>query len=484
MSLNTSHIGAKLPELTKGAHSRRLDLITVVAVFGGILFGYDTGVVNGALAPLSRDLGLNPALEGLVTSTLLVGAAIGAVFGGRTADRFGRRRNLIGLAVLFFVGTLGVVFAPNIEVLLVFRFILGLGVGGASVTVPVYLAELSPTELRGQITGRNEVAVVFAQFLAFVINAIIGNIWGEQEGIWRYMLAVAAIPAVLLFFGMLRMPESPRWLLTRGREAEALAVLMQVRTEDRARAEIEEVRELAAEEAAAGHGSFRDLKVGWVRRLVIIGSIFAAIQQLTGINAVVYYGSQLLANAGFSVNASLVANVAVGVLLVVGMVVGVRLSGKINRKTMLVFGMAAITVMHLAVALVALLAPPGVGRAITVMILVAVFVGIMAGTLGLLMWVVLAEMFPLRLRGFAIGLAVFWNWIVNAAISFVFPILLAAIGINGTFFAFAAVGLLSTLFLAKYVPETRGRSLEQLQEDFSTGNFRSPVTRRPVETRK
>ena len=246
-----------LPPLTAGPHQRRLDLITIVATFGGLLFGYDTGVINGALEPMKADLGLTATGEGLVTSTLLVGAAIGALVCGRLNDTLGRKKTLTILAVLFFVGTIGGVFAPNLAVMIPSRVILGFAVGGASVTVPVYLAELAPTERRGSLAGRGELAIVIGQLLAFAINAIIGTVWGEHPGVWRYMLAVAAIPAVALFVGMLRMPESPRWLISKDRHDEALAVLMQVRSEERARAEMEEVEFLAAEEKEAHMGGWK-----------------------------------------------------------------------------------------------------------------------------------------------------------------------------------------------------------------------------------
>ncbi|MFV0458230.1 MAG: MFS transporter, partial [Actinomycetales bacterium] len=248
MSHGAPTSGVKLPPLRPGPHQRRLDTVALVATFGGLLFGYDTGVINGALEPMKEDLGLTAYTEGLVTAVLLIGAAIGAMACGRMNDTLGRKKTLTILAVIFFVGTAGAVFAPNLAVMLPARFILGFAVGGASVTVPVYLAELAPTERRGALSGRNELAIVVGQMLAFIINAIIANLWGHHEGVWRYMLAVCAIPAVFLFLGMLRMPESPRWLISKGRQHDALEVLMQVRTEDRARAEIAEVEHLAEEE--------------------------------------------------------------------------------------------------------------------------------------------------------------------------------------------------------------------------------------------
>lgn len=457
-----------LPPLLPGPHLRRLDVITVVATFGGLLFGYDTGVINGALDPMVADLGLTPATEGLVTSSLLVGAALGALVAGRLADRLGRRRTLVLLAVVFFLGAVGSVLAPSFEVMVPMRLVLGAAVGGASVTVPIYLAELAPTERRGAITGRNEIAIVVGQLAAFVINAVIGTVWSDHPGVWRYMLAVQAVPAVALFAGMLRMPESPRWLLTRGREDEALAVLRQVRDPGRAAAELREVRSLVEHERAesGARAGWADLRLPWVRRLVLIGVGVAVVNQLGGINSVMYYGTQLLRQSGFSGDVALVANVLNGVFSVLGMLVGLRVINRVPRRSLMLVGLTGIIGSHLMIALCSAVLPEGTGRSVAVTAFLVLFVGFNQASVGLVCWVILAELFPLRVRGFAIGLCVFWNWTANAVISGFFPSVVAAIGVNGTFLAFAALNVLSWLFVRFVLPETRDRSLEQLEEDF------------------
>jgi major inositol transporter-like SP family MFS transporter len=462
-----------LPPLTAGPHQRRLDLVTIVATFGGLLFGYDTGVINGALEPMKADLGLTATGEGLVTSTLLLGAAIGALVCGKLNDVLGRKKTLIILAVLFFVGTLGGVFAPNLEMMIPSRIILGFAVGGASVTVPVYLAELAPTERRGSLAGRGELAIVIGQMLAFIMNAIIGNVWADHQGVWRYMLAVAALPAVALFVGMMSMPESPRWLISKGRHDEALAVLMQVRSEERARAEMEEVEFLAAEEEEAHLGGLNDLKVPWIRRLFIAGIGVAIFQQTTGINSIMYYGTQVLTRAGFSASAALIANVANGVLAVVGSAICLFfLMDRVPRRKLIIGGFIAITTCHALIVLSAFLLPEGLPKAFVILFFMVTFVFFMQLALNIPVWVIISEMFPLRLRGLGMGICVLCLWVANAVVAFLFPIVVEAVGIEGAFLVFVVLGVIAIVFLKAFLPETKDRSLEELEERFAAGNFR------------
>ena len=233
---------APVAEMTRPVnHKRALRTATIVSTFGGLLFGYDTGVINGALPYMQVDLGLTPLTEGLVTSSLLFGAAFGALFGGRLADRHGRRKMIMVLAVVFLAGTLACTFAPNTEAMILARLILGLAVGGASVTVPVYLAEVSPSARRGRIVTQNELMIVTGQLLAFMFNAYLGNSFGEAGGIWRWMLVIATLPAIALWIGMNFMPESPRWLASMGSFGETLSVLQRIRSQSEARAEFDRV---------------------------------------------------------------------------------------------------------------------------------------------------------------------------------------------------------------------------------------------------
>jgi major inositol transporter-like SP family MFS transporter len=460
---------AALPALVSGPHTRRLGVVAVIATFGGLLFGYDTGVVNGALDSMETSLGLTPTTEGVMVSAILVGAAVGAFFTGRVSDALGRKPTITALAVVFFLAALACVLSPTWEFLTGARVVLGIAVGGASVTVPVYLAELAPTEQRGGLVSRNELMIVSGQLAAFTINAVIGSVWGEHGDVWRYMLAVAALPAIALFVGMFRVPESPRWLIAQGRDDDALAVLKQIRSDERAVAEIAEVRELAHEAEVAKSARLRDLVAEpWLRKILLVGLGLAVAQQLTGINSIMYYGTQVLQQSGFSQSGAL--NVGAGVVAVVAMLVALRVINRIGRRTMLMSGFAGVAVFHLLIGLSSTIIPEGLGRAIVVLVFVICFVGTMQGTIGPLVWLMLSEIFPLRLRGVGMGLTVLVLWMTNFAVSLLFPIVVAGIGISTTFFIFAALNVGSFVFAATRVPETNGRSLEQLEEDFSTGS--------------
>jgi sugar porter (SP) family MFS transporter len=456
-----------LPPLTDGPWRRRFNIVVIAATFGGILFGYDTGVVNGALDPMKRDLGLTAVTSGLVTSVLQMGAAVGAVTVGMLVDRLGRRRVLLYLAWVFMIGTLICVLAPHLPVLLIGRIILGLAVGGASVICPVYLSEMAPTEWRGRTSARNDVMVCLGQLLAFVCNALIHLAFGQHDSVWRYMLAVAMIPALLLFLFMLRTPESPRWLVAHGHIDKAEASLEHVRPVARAQAELQSIIEIAeanAHKATMGLGAI--LRTRWVRNLLLVGILIAIVQQLTGINAIMFYGTQLLENLGFAADTAIVVNIANGIVSVAGMFVGMAVISRFRRRQMLLFGLGTIVVVHLLIALLSRVMAETRTKAIVIMLLVLVFVFVMQACLGLVVWVVLGEMFPLKARGAAMGTATFFNWIGNSAVGFLFPSLLAKFGTQGTFLIFGVVNVVTFILVWRLLPETGTLSLEELEERF------------------
>ncbi|MFI8993536.1 sugar porter family MFS transporter [Streptomyces sp. NPDC053542] len=445
---------------------RRLRVITVIATFGGLLFGYDTGVINGALPYMKDDLGLTPFTEGLVTSSLLLGAALGAVAGGKLSDARGRRRNILVLAVLFFFGALGASLAPSTEVMILARFVLGLAVGGASVSVPVYLAEISPAEWRGGLVTRNELMIVSGQLLAFSSNAVLAGLGGESGGIWRWMLVLATVPAVVLWFGMLVMPESPRWLAAQGRFKDAFDVLKQVRSQQRAEAELSEVSALAVKDEQEKIGGWQDLRsTPWIRRLMWVGFGIAVVQQITGVNTIMYYGTQILTDAGFAADSALTANIANGVISVLATFVGIWLLGRTNRRPMLMAGQVGTTTALLLIGVFSMALPAGDGRAYAVLAMTVTFLAFQQGAISPVTWLMLSELFPMRMRAFGMGVAAVILWLTNFAIGLVFPSMVAGLGVSGTFFLFVAFGLLALAFVKRYVPETKGRTLEALETE-------------------
>lgn len=464
--------------MSEQSHNTYLKRITIISTFGGLLFGYDTGVINGALAFMSRpdQLNLTPFVEGLVASGLLFGAAIGSFAGGRIADNHGRRRMLLYLALIFFCAALGCSLSPTAEVLIGCRFVLGLAVGGASVTVPAYLAEMSPSDRRGRMVTQNELMIVTGQLCAFVLNAIMGVAFGSTAYIWRYMLAVASLPAIVLWFGMLTMPESPRWLVLQGRIGDAMDVLKKIRNEKQALAECTEIQENLAAEKAMHQASYSDLATPWIRRIVFIAMGIAVCQQISGVNSIMYYGTQILTEAGFSTQAALIGNVANGVISVAATFFGIWMMGRHGRRPLLMTGQIGTMCCLCAIGLLSSLLSGFAILPYIVLGLTVTFLFFQQGFLSPVTWLLLSELFPARLRGMGMGVTVLCLWLTNFCIGLSFPVLLSSFGLSSTFFIFAAFGLLGLLFAHKYVPETKGRSLEQIERDFRSEGEEIHVT--------
>jgi major inositol transporter-like SP family MFS transporter len=463
------------------AHNRFLIKLTVISTLGGLLFGYDTGVISGALLYMKDDLNLTTTTEAIVVSSLLFpGAAFGALLGGKLADKLGRKGSLLVCAGLFLVGALICATAPNVGVMTTGRILLGFGVGAAAVTCPLYLAEMAPADRRGRMVTINELMIVTGQFLAFAMNALLDALIKDPH-VWRWMLSVAVIPAVALFIGMFFLPESPRWYAVRGRFDETRDVLGLSRDPAEASEEYNVITQHAKRDVSEDKGAaLRDLRAfPWMRRILWIGCGLAAVQQATGINTVNYYAPTILESTGLGASASLVLTITVGVVAIIGTILGIVLIGRINRRPLLLTGFTGVAAGHAVLALSFMLPESGFRSylILAAMLIVVFFVQTFIGTL---VWLLLSEIFPMTIRGFAMGIAVFVLWTVNAAISFAFPPLVENLGATLTFGLFALVNVGSLVFVRKFAPETRGRSLEELEDDFRTHHPANFVREAPV----
>lgn len=427
---------------------------------GGMLFGYDTGVISGAILFINDDLGLTPFLSGTVVASLLLGAAAGAALAGPLSDTLGRRNLILIAAVTFSIGAIGAALAPGVGVLVLFRIVLGLAVGAAALIVPLYLSEVAPTEIRGAVSSLNQLMITVGILLAFIVNAALA----ESEA-WRTMLGLAVVPSLVLLVGMYFMPETPRWLVSRGRDDEARRVLRRTRSEEEANEEVREIKVVESEE----EGGLRELTAPWVRPALIVAIGLAVFQQIIGINTIIYYAPTTLTEAGYGNTAAIYANLVIGAVNVGMTLVAIRLVDRLGRKPLLIaglFGMiASLTVLGVSSLLLPQPSNPTDPAAIVTLLCLAGFIISFAATWGPTVWVVLPEVLPLRVRGAAMGVAIFLHWIANFAVSQTFPVLLSTVGPGVTFLGYAVIAVLALLFVRSFVTETKGRSLEEIEAD-------------------
>lgn len=518
-----------------GKH-RGILAVAGVATLGSLLFGYDTGVISGALPYMYMPFGaaglqLTSLEEGAIGGTLLIGAALGALIGGRLSDRYGRRHNITLLAIVFLIGALGTTFAPNVWVMYPFRFVLGFAVGGASATVPVYLAETAPKRIRGSIVAIDQLMIVTGQLLAFTMNAIINQAKGGpqltiasdpsghfQPGsysydtitalqtskggtmdpaqfheflnqlsisagngeAWRYMLILCSIPAVALWIGIRLMPESSRWYIAKERLYDAIGSLKRVRDPQRdgdiedELMEMAEARQHEIVEQQQTKGLGYVWSTPWLRKLLLVGIFLAVVNQTTGVNTVMYYAPKVLEYAGMSTSASITAQVANGVMSVIGSAIGIWLILRFRRRQILIADVTGVGICLLGIAATFQLAiaphmsngtTPPAWAAFLILGLMAVFMLIVQSSNGTVVWTMMGEIFPANVRGVMNGTAIFCMWIANAIITWTFPTMMEGLGGGLTYTIYGVLNLVIAVILFKIMPETSDRSLEEIERD-------------------
>ena len=439
--------------------------VCLVAALGGLLFGYDTAVISGAIGFLQEHWGLSAALKGWAAASALVGCVLGVALAGFLSDRFGRRRTLVLAAVLFLVSAVGTALPRSFEVFVAFRILGGLGVGAASMTSPMYIAEISPARIRGRMVSVNQLAIVSGILLVYLVNwAIAGQgdpAWNLEVG-WRWMFGSEALPALALLALLFTVPESPRWLSKRGHGDRALAILTRVSGPGSAQQEMAEIEASLGKEGA----DLRQLLRPGMRLALTIGAILAVLQQVTGINVFLYYAPEIFKDlAGEDMDAALLQTAVIGAVNLGFTVLAIGTVDRIGRKPLMIVGSAG---MGLALTALGLAAFRGRTDA-WLLFFVLLYIACFAMSVGPVTWVILSEIFPTRIRGRAMAIATLCLWVANFAVSQTFPMMDGSPWLVERFhhaFPFWLYGffcIVSALFVWLAVPETKGRTLEQIE---------------------
>jgi len=441
-----------------------LVFVAVVAAVAGFLFGFDEGVISGAQIFLRQDFHYGPAMEGVMTSAVPLGALVGAMLAGRLTAGLGRRKVLLAAAVLFALGALLSALTPSIEVLVLARLILGLAIGVAAIVAPLYLSETAPTHRRGVMVATYQLMVTIGILAAYLVDFALAH-WEA----WRWMFAAGVVPALVLMVGAWRLPESPRWLAAQGRVAEVKSVLALLRkdaSQSDLATEAEQILETARDSHGAGH-SWRHLFGATVRPAVIVAMGLFALQQLSGINAVIYYAPQIFAGTGFTGTGNqLMATIGIGVVNVVMTLVAMWLIDKTGRRKLLLVGFAGTAIGLAMLSYSADMAAAGASGGLPAtlgFIGVVLFIASFAIALGPIPFIIMSEIYPMSVRGPGMAMASVANWGFNYIVVLLFPMALAGVGLSATFGFFAAICALGLIFTLALVPETKGISLEAIE---------------------
>ncbi|MFF1696396.1 sugar porter family MFS transporter [Streptomyces sp. NPDC058257] len=444
------------------AGQRKITLWAAAVALGGFLFGFDTGVVSGALLYVKQDFDLNSFEQGSVVSVLLIGAVIGATWAGKVSEGLGRRKALGMIGVVFIIGTAIASTANGYPMLMAGRVILGLAVGAASATVPVYLSEISPTKIRGRLLTMNQLMITLGILIAYLVNLIFSS-----SEMWRAMFAVGAIPAALMVAATVWfLPESPQWLISHGqadRARKGIALVTDEATADtlvaRAQNRIAEEREKQERNSGTADTGTRRLFTPDVRPALVVGLTLAAVQQFGGINTIIYYAPTIIQQTGLNASNSIFYSVFIGAINLVMTLAAIRLVDRAGRRIMVLVSLAlmAVSIFMLGLAFVV-----GMSSVLTLLFMV-IYIAAYAGGLGPVFWTLLGEIFPPSVRAEGSSVATAVNWVSNFIVSLAFLPLAAAIGQGETFWIFAGICAVAFFFVGRYLPETKGRDPEQIQ---------------------
>jgi MFS transporter, SP family, arabinose:H+ symporter len=447
-----------------------LAMICLVASLGGLLFGFDTAVISGTIDFVEKQFSLGKYAVGWYGSSALVGCILGAAATGILADRFGRRPIFVVSAVFFLLCALGCAIAPCFAAIIAARLVGGLGVGMASVLAPMYISEFSPPRLRGRLVALYQLSIVLGILVAYCSNWLLlrfaqthpdafgaqGRLhWMAVDEVWRGMFGVGAIPAAAFLLLLSFVPESPRWLIKENRHEKALAILSRVSGAETARRELGEIRDAMGLE----EGSVRELFNPGLRLALIVGVGLSVFGQMTGINIVIYYGPTILKSAGLASGSEFQYQVVLGLINLVFTLVALWKVDSWGRRPLLVWGMVVVTLTMAATAVLMRQGAP----AIWIVVVLCVYMACEALSICAVIWILTPEIFPNRVRGRAMSIATFANWGTNAFSAFLFPKYVESYGMPVAFFTFAAICLVATVFYWVLVPETKGKSLEEIE---------------------
>ncbi|MCP1307770.1 sugar porter family MFS transporter [Paenibacillus tyrfis] len=449
-----------IPNTQNGQVSMKfVTLVSIVAALGGLLFGFDTAVVSGAIGFMKQRFDLNELEVGWAVSSLIIGCIAGAAVSGMLSDKFGRKKVLIAAAALFIIGSVGSAVPETFTGYIIARMIGGIGIGITSTLCPLYNAEIAPARYRGRLVALNQFATVTGIFLVYFVNSGIAgysnDAWNIATG-WRWMFGVGVLPGVLFLVLLFFVPESPRWLIKQGRPVEALPILLKIHGDDLARQEVLDIKESFKQENA----SLRQLFSPGLRTALLVGVVLAVLQQVTGINAIMYYAPEIFKEAGAGTNASLVQTILVGLINFLFTILALWLIDKAGRKALLLVGSALMTVSLLVIGIAF---HSGQTSGPLVLVFILVYVAAFAISLGPVVWVLLSEIFPNRIRGRATAIASMSLWAADYIVSQSFPPMLNTAGPAMTFWIFGALSLVTFLFTWRVVPETKGKSLEEIE---------------------